>query len=53
MNEDKIIHLCQVISHWVTQRGEATVRREKGIFDAADKQVKRWVKELEERVKNE
>lgn len=53
MNEEKIIHLCQAITYWVTQRGEATARRQKGIFDAADKQVKKWVKELEKRVKDE
>jgi len=53
MNEDKIIHLCQVISTWVTKRGEAHVRRERGVYEAADIQVKKWIKELEGRIRND
>ena len=51
--EENIIHLCQVISHWVSKRGEATVRREVGIFEHCDQEVKKWIKELEKRVGDE
>jgi hypothetical protein len=53
MNEDKIIHLCQVVSAWVTKRGEAYIRREKGVFDKCDQEVSKWIKELKDRVKND
>ncbi len=53
MTDDKVIHLCQVISHWVSKRGQAAVWQEKGVFDKADQEVKRWVKELVDRIKNE
>ena len=52
-SEEQIIHLCQAISSWVSKRGEAAVRREKGVFEQADKQVKKWVKDLKNRIKNE
>ena len=51
--EENIIHLCQAITHWVSKRGEATVRREVGIFEHCDQEVKKWVKELNNRIKNE
>jgi hypothetical protein len=51
--EDRIIHLCQVISTWVTKRGEAYARREKGVFKHCDDEVKKWIKELEKRIKSE
>jgi hypothetical protein len=46
--EDSIIHLCQVITHWVTKRGQAMSWQEKGVYKKCDQEVKKWVKELKE-----
>ena len=53
MTDEKIIHLCQVISAWVSKRGQATVWQEKKTFRKADKEVNRWIKELRDEIKNE
>ena len=51
MKDEKIIHLCQVISHWVTKRGQAAVWQEKGVFEKCDQEVKKWIGELKNAVK--
>jgi hypothetical protein len=53
MTDEKIIHLCQVISCWVSKRGQAMVWQEKKVFDKCDKEVKKRIKELKEVIKNE
>jgi chromosome condensin MukBEF complex kleisin-like MukF subunit len=45
--EDKIISLCQVISHWASKRGRAMVWQQQDEFEKYDRHTKKFINDLE------